>query len=188
MIQQKSSERILFLFVIGFILGIVIGNFFIGNADNETGVMSSYFLSRFQYLEIDGSQLFFYVFEERAQDFLILMLLGITNIGFIMVSLTTMWMGVCLGSFLSVCVMRMGIVGLGIGVVSMFPQGMIYILVYILAFWAIGKMEQSKRSLKNDTKKSLFVYFCITVLCFLLMVLGTLLESYVNPMLLKKVM
>lgn len=187
MSQQKENERILFLFVIGFILGIVTGNFFIGNGDNETGVMSSYFLNKFQYLEIDGSQLFFYVCEERMQDFLILALLGITNIGGIMISLTTMWMGVCLGSFLSICVMRMGIVGLGIGVVSMFPQYMIYVPVYILVFLCIRKMEQSKKSMKNDTKKTILVYCGSMVLCLLLMLLGILLESYVNPMLLKKI-
>lgn len=187
MSQQKDSERILFLFVIGFILGIVTGNFFIGNADNETGVMSSYFLNKFQYLEIDGSQLFFYVFEERVQKFLILALLGITNIGCIMISLTTMWMGVCLGSFLSICVMRMGIVGLGIGVVSLFPQYMIYVPVYIIAFLCIRKMEQSKKNMKSGGKKTLFAYLGIMVLCLLLMVFGIILESYVNPMLLKKI-
>lgn len=186
--QQKCSEKILFLFGVGFILGIILGNFFLGNLENEAGVMSSYFLGKFEYLEIDNGQLFFYVLSERSKVFFALAILGITSIGYWCMGVYTLWMGSSIGCFFSICVMRMGVVGLGIGVLSLFPQYLVYVPVYIILFLSIRKMEERKNYMNNDGKKKLLVYMVIVVVCALVMLFGVFLESYVNSYLLKKLL
>ena len=186
--RQKNSEKMLSLFGIGFVVGIILGNFFLGNTGGETGVMSSYFLSKFEYLEINNSQLFFYVFSERMSIFLLLAVLGITGIGWLTVCGYILWIGCSIGCFLTICVMRLGFLGVGIGVISFLPQYMIYVPVYLLLFLAVRKIQENRILIKSEGKKRIFVYAGLILIGSLGMLLGIFLESYVNPYLLKKIL
>lgn len=188
--SKKGVNKFILLFCIGFLLGIVVGNFFIPEAGGEAGIMSAYFLDKFEYMEIEYSSLFVYILERRMKIYWILTILGITGAGCIAAWGYTTWLGISTGAFLSICILRMGIMGILVGVVSLFPHYLIYVPIYILLIWRVGENAEmiKNNSMKNEKKKVICKYFIIMALASLVLLVGVILESNVNPYLMKKIL
>lgn len=188
--SKKGVNKFILLFCIGFLLGIVVGNFFIPEAGGEAGIMSAYFLDKFEYMEIEYSSLFVYILERRMKIYWILTILGITGAGCIAALGYTTWLGISTGAFLSICILRMGIMGILVGVVSLFPHYLIYVPIYILLIWRVGENAEmiKNNSMKNEKKKVICKYFIIMALASLVLLVGVILESNVNPYLMKKIL
>ena len=66
--QQKTClSRFVVFFCIGFLVGIVVGNFLIPQTGGEAGIMSAYFLNKFEYMKIESASLFTFILEKRMK-------------------------------------------------------------------------------------------------------------------------
>lgn len=188
--QKKGVNRFLVLFCIGFLMGIVVGNFLIPDAGGEAGVMSAYFLNKFEYMEIEYNSLFAYIFEKRMKIYITLTVCGVTVFGCLLAYGYTTWLGVGTGAFLSICILRMGMMGILVGVLSLLPQYLIYVPVYIFLIWRIRETQELLGNCigKGERQRIYIKYFLMMTVAGLILLAGIFLESNVNPFLMKKIL
>ena len=148
--HKKSLSRFLGFFCIGFLIGIMIGNFLFPQVGGEAGIMSDYFLDKFEYMEIEWVSLFAYILEKRMKIYLILVISGVTVCGCLIAYGYTTWLGVSTGVFMSVCILRMGVIGILVGVLSILPQYLIYVPIYVFLVW---RMKENQEWIVNCTSK-----------------------------------
>lgn len=188
--QKRGMNRFISFFCIGFLMGIIIGNFLIPETGGEAGIMSAYFLDKFEYMDIEYSSLFVYILEKRMQIYIILVVCGVTAFGCVLAYGYTMWLGVSTGAFMSICILRMGIMGIFVGLVSLLPQYLIYIPIYVFLIWRIRENQEliGNCTGKREKQKLWIKYFLVMFVAALVLLAGIFLESNVNPFLMKKLL
>lgn len=188
--QKRGMNKFISLFCIGFLIGIIIGNFLIPQAGGEAGIMSAYFLDKFEYMEIEYSSLFMYILNERMKIYITLVIFGVTVFGCVLAYGYTAWLGISTGAFMSICILRMGIIGIVVGLVSLLPQYLIYVPVYVFLLWRIRENGQMLNfSMTKKEKQRMWIkYFIMMFVAGVILVLGIFLESNVNPFLMKKIL
>lgn len=188
--QKTGLTRFAGFFCIGFLLGIMIGNFLIPQAGKEAGIMSAYFLDKFEYMEIEWMSLFTYILEKRMKIYVILVVGGATAFGCLMAYGYTTWLGVSMGAFMSICILRMGVIGILVGVITLIPQYLIYIPVYVLLIWRIKENQElfGNCAGKREKQRVWIKYFMIMFAAGVFLMAGIFLESIVNPFLVKKIL
>lgn len=188
--QKRGMNRFISFFCIGFLLGIVIGNFLIPETGGEAGIMSAYFLDKFEYMDIEYSSLFVYILEKRMKIYIILVICGVTAFGCVLAYGYTIWLGVSTGAFMSICILRMGIMGILVGLVSLLPQYLIYVPIYVFLIWRIRENQEMISSCtgKREKQKLWMKYFAVMIVAALVLLAGIFLESNVNPFLMKKLL
>ena len=172
----KTMAFFLLLTAIGFLAGIVLMQF-IGEQLMETGGIFSYeWISRFLYMEIDSTGFFYYCLQRRLILALILFLSGISFLAIPSGSIFCFFFGLVNGMELALASAQLGVQGPIVYAATCFPQALLYIpgltlyLVFILWF--------------KQRKKVLSLFIAI----LLLFTIGCLLESYVNPIILHKML
>jgi len=171
--------------MISFLGGILFTNLFGKSYVLGIGVLGEYFLINFQYTQINYNRLFLYVFQERLKLFLIIGILGITNIGIPVICGMFMWIGFSGGILLSVAIMKFGLKGIAVCIAGILPHFLIYVpLLLVFADRIIDKKltQKIKYKKENVTRYVLFIIIGMIVLT-----IGVILESYINPYILKKV-
>lgn len=178
------------LFMGGFCLGIILMNFFRQSLLMETGLLDEYTLYHLKYITIDSNVFFVYVMRERLGTVLVLTVLATTYLGLASVWIYTAFMGTAAGMLLSACVIRYGIKGLFLAVTSIFPQMLLLVpACIVLLYWCYdlcaniyfpGLVYETYniRSKQKIMKKVIQLCMVIGVV-----IIGCLLESYVNPQL-----
>lgn|GEM_PF-974585 len=197
------------IFMLGFVAGIFLANVAGKSYLSQSGILSDYYLSKYKYMEIDSAGLFLFILQKRLKWILILWGIGFTILGAPLVLAYSGWIGFSAGLILSVSVIRFGFVGVIFCAVGIFPQGLIYMpaLVYFAehiyimsqskvygsSFTANFKMVHSKIGNKQsfdslrrtNNKISLSQYIGILLIVFLLFMIAGLMESYINPIIIK---
>lgn len=183
-ITLSPKTRFLLSFVGGLFAGIIYGWLFSPGYIEQVGFLSDAFLLDYLKKDVDGNQLFGYLFKGRSVSLFFLWILGSSFLGGILIYLVLLWSGFSVGLYLMAGMIKRGISGLGFCLAAVFPQMLFYIpafgLVVIQAFWLSGKREIGReRALR---------YVIVLFVSFLLLFLGVLMESYVNPTILKKIL
>ncbi|MBQ2801803.1 MAG: stage II sporulation protein M [Lachnospiraceae bacterium] len=189
--QQKTClSRFVVFFCIGFLVGIVVGNFLIPQTGGEAGIMSAYFLNKFEYMKIESASLFTFILEKRMKIYIILVIGGVTSFGCLMAYGYTTWLGVSTGAFMSICILRMGMMGILVSLVSLLPQYLIYVPIYIFLIWRIQENQQlfGNCTGKKEKQRVWVKYFIIMLVAGVVLLAGIFLESNVNPFLMKKIL
>lgn len=133
------------------------------------GFLDARSLSGLRYLEINRSALFLYSLRQRLGTAALLVLLAAAGLSRAGSGLFLFWGGLSAGTVLTALSMRLGIRGLLVFLGCALPQQLLLVPAYLLLLdRCAGKRE--KRSL---------------LLPFIGLILGCLLEGYVNPFLLK---
>ncbi len=174
--REAKKKKLTVFFMTGFVLGV----FYIillGRADNHNMLMSSYFFAKYQYMEYSSLDLLVYILKSRLTLITFLWLMGLTVIGTMTVLMFSLWAGFSMGLILTMAVVKLGMAGMLLCLISMFPQYLIYFPAFLYGLLHIYEMSQQKRW--NGT------YVAAFGLMALLVIVGGVLESYVNPMLLK---
>lgn len=178
------------IFLAGLLAGILIMNFGKGALLENTGLLDEYVLYRMKYMTVDSRALFVYVFGKRLITAGGLAVLATTYLGLFVVCATCGWYGVLLGMFSSVAIIRYGLKGILFVVVSLFPHYLLFVpaLIFLMAwceqicrdiyFRRGSHSEEISRNQKVPEKLLRLVIILATV------ILGCVLESYVNPVLL----
>lgn len=124
-----------------------------------------------------GRQLFFFVLRERAALIIGLFVLATTYLGNLVAHLNVIWFGTCSGMFLTIVILRYGLRGILLLIAGMFPHYLIYIPAMVLTL----SLVREKRVVNRK--------YCLQLLVILLVVItGCVLECYVNPYVLAKML
>lgn len=132
-----------FLFLTGFVVGLFAVYFGRGILLNRAGMLDEDTLYRMKYMTVDSSILFWYVLCKRCRNFLVLIIMATTYLGWIFCGGVTVKYGFSVGFFLSTAVFRYGIKGILLGIVSIFPHYLCYLPAMILLLRWCEDMHRS---------------------------------------------
>lgn len=185
---NKNGYYLLYLFIMGLFLGIMLVNIRHDFWIQEDGLLNTTMLEQLKACEFNGSYLLGYIMKHRITVVFVIGMLASTMIGLPIVCGYVCYLGLSAGCILSVAVIRYGIRGLFFMAASIFPQAFFFIPAYFMLFnWGlecnrslygkVGMMEGYPTS-----GKQFFLKCGIRLLGILLIVMiGCVLESYVNP-------
>jgi len=126
--------------------------------------------------QLTGSkELFVYILKERVSLVLALFLLSTTYLGNMFTYLHVIWFGACSGMFLTIVMLRYGLKGILILFSGIFPHYFIYVPAMILTI----SLMREKRIPDRKFFGQLFVVLLVVII-------GCILECYVNPYILVK--
>lgn len=177
-----------FLFLIGFGIGLSAAYFGRGIWFQTTGILDEDTLYRMKYMTVDSGVLFAYVLCKRCRNFFVLIIMATTYLGLVFCGGITVKYGFSIGFFISMAIYRYGIKGLLLGIVGAFPQYLCYVPAILLLIRWCEELHRSIYFYHNITgqgKKSLPGRLGKLALILMVLVLGCILECFVNPVLLK---
>lgn len=176
----------------GFVAGIFLANLMGREAVSNAGVLNDYFIEKFQYTEINGQNLFFYIIGERIPMLLMLLLLTMTSLGIVGGILMLSWQGFSVGFMLSTAIAKYGMKGILLVLGSLFPQYVFYFPVYILycylAIYLRQRMHKDRTGNGSDRRYIYGAWLIAAVGLLLIFITGIFLESYINPTILKNIL
>ncbi|MEY8392511.1 stage II sporulation protein M [Lachnospiraceae bacterium 45-W7] len=180
------------VFLGAFAAGVFMANLMGREAVSNAGILNDYFVEKFQYTEINGQNLFFYIFGERIPLLLLLCFLAFTSLGVIAGILVIGWQGFSIGFMLSAAIAKYGIKGILLALGGLFPQYLFYAPVYILCCWFTIYLRQrlfrDRQEQERDKRYTYMAGLLISAGLFVIFVTGIFLESYINPVILKKIL
>lgn len=175
-----------------FVAGIFLANLMGREAVSNAGILNDYFVEKFQYTEINGQKLFFYILGERIPLLILLLFLTLTTLGMIGGILMLGWQGFSVGFMLSAAIAKYGVKGILLVLGGLFPQYLFYFAVYILYCYFAAYLRQRLNRSKmgsNSERGYIFGAWLIAVVGILLIfIMGIFLESYINPIILKNIL
>ena len=191
--KQLSGIRGKFLpvFLTGFAAGVLYMALFGRSVVHETTLLSRYFFSKYQQVEFASGELFLYILKSRMSAFTLLWLTGFTFFGTAASLLALAWVGISLGITMTTAAMKLGFSGMLICLASGLPQLILYVPATAWLLRKISEMSENRErrsSRYSGGRGQLLSYLLVWLLGFFLFFLGSLLESYVNPLFLKAVL
>lgn len=191
--KQLSGIRGKFLpvFLTGFAAGVLYMALFGRSVVHETTLLSRYFFSKYQQVEFASGELFLYILKSRMSAFTLLWLTGFTFFGTAASLLALAWVGISLGITMTTAAMKLGFSGILICLTSGLPQLILYVPAVAWIFRKISEMSENRErrsSRYSGGRGQLLSYLLVWLLGFFLFFMGSLLESYVNPLFLRAVL
>lgn len=197
-IRFNWKNRLLLSFVGGLFFGIFYANFFAREYLENVGFVSDYFQIRYLQEDVNKNLLFPYLLKGRGLSFFLIWLMGSSFLGGIMIYVVLGWIGFSVGIYLVAAIVKYGLGGIGFCLAALFPQCLFYIPAFGLVLWQAYSINRKKvgaesfgRSAfigKSGNRELYLRYFVVLFLGLLLLFLGILTESYVNPQILKKIL
>ena len=178
-VQKLSLKQKLFLdFLIFFVLGIVLANLLSVDSFQQNGSLTRFYLKRFQYADIQAQELLWHVGCSRMVLFVVLLVFGLLSKTIWFHTLFVAWSGFAYGYFCVLAIGAFGAKGLLLCVLALFPQFLAYIPVYL----GVVQLSVHRRSYPEWQRLA-------GITCLLVgMAAGILLESYINPIILQKML
>ena len=174
------------LFWIGVLAGIIVMNLAKSILLDGTGLLDEYTLYHMKYMTVDSGALFYYVLWLRVKAALLLIVFATTYLGMAVCAGATVWYGFSFGAFASALMMQYGLKGIVFGVLSVFPQMLLYVPAAIaLLRWCV-RLNRSiyfQRDIMADVEKNVPLSRRVLRLLGILgvILLGCLAESFINP-------
>lgn len=180
----------LYLFLGSFLLGVLVMNMGNDVLLGDAGIFNTASMNRLKYIEINSGSFFIYVLRRRMGMCLGMLLLSTTGLGLLAVYGAVFWQGLMTGMVITASVIRYGIKGILLILGGVFPHQCLLIpAVVMLLGWCMENYYWFHRYGKGTipyfrTRKQQFFHQGILLLWIILvMLIGCLLESYVNPIL-----
>ena len=195
MAQQSFSRKcyyLIYLFLAGLFLGVVAVNIGHDTWITATGILNPDMLKQVGGSMPKESVLLSYVIRNRMLTVCMIAVFSITVAGAAVICGYTCYLGITTGCLISVAVIRYGIWGLLLILASMIPQGFFLIPGYLMLFcWGIdcsrivhqyglyhgANVPSGIQMLLKKGGQLLFIS--------LVVIMGCMIESYVNPKCLK---
>lgn len=184
---KNGKLPLLPLFLAGVVLGVMIMNLGKGMLLENTGLLDEYTLYHMKYMTVSGNVLFWYILGQRLKEAVFLTVMAVTGLGLAAVCGMCGWYGMAVGMFLSASVLRYGIKGILLALTGLFPQYLLYIPAVVLLLVSCEKMcrrlhfRGSGNMTGGPGRRNLSGLWLRFPAAILLMVLGCILEAYVNP-------
>lgn len=192
----KKEKNILLFNTIIFLVGVVLGSLFINFITNDDKKLLIEqvitFFSNIKKLTSDifGFESFLSILFNNLLVLSIIFVLGISMIGIPIVIFILFFKGFMLGTTISTIILKYSIKGIVGAILYIFPVCILTICVYLfMCFYAIYVSKKFLRAfLKKDTlnfKQFLGKYLLSFIVSIMLILLLSLLDAYLTPLLLK---
>lgn len=179
---MRRSGWLIFL---AFLAGIVLANLSGKEVLAGYGILNEYYLNRYSWRALDCDRLFCTVFVERLKAVILLVLLERLIRGriYILSILSIFAMGI--GYLMTVAIVNLGVRGILVIVGGIFPQWIFYLLAIVM--YGRIRIEQECAAYRISRLKEFSAQALVRVLTLVLVFLGILAESYLNPILFDKI-
>lgn len=183
--MKKST----FVFFLVFLSGVLCANVLGVSSGRELGAMNEYFLNRYMYADIQGNELFLFLFYERVPVFFLLLFLSIGIYGSLIVDGYICYLGFAAGFLSVISIMNYGIKGVLLMMGFFLPQWIFYVPVVMIwrhelqAYKGTGRIYSHGEG-KRSRRMKYTISFAVAGALFMS---GLFLESYVNPFLLQHI-
>jgi len=180
--EVKRGYLWLFLFVIGLVIGTLFANYGFDLASLQKSFLENYQVNIIN-KEILWSDLFVHILISRAAVFLLLGVLIYFFKSNMILYLTTVYLGFAFGVIISLLTVSYGVKSYLVLLGMMFPQFFVYIALYILMI----KIADYQKSFGTEVffKEKRIGYQKIILIVIIALVIGSFLESYINPVFFK---
>lgn len=188
---MRLGSKFPYLFLAGTLLGIILMNLGKKFLLADTGLLNEEALYHMKYMTVDGNALFWYVMGIRLKPLVSLVVLATTYLGIMAVWGTAAGYGVWTGMFLAAAVIRYGVKGILLVMTAIFPQYVIYGPVFFfLLVWCeqICRLIYFEKGTRLRSRQLVLVKLLQLVAIIVAIIAGCALESYVNPMIIKKLL
>lgn len=198
MVNKSEKNRVytfwLYLFFASFLLGVIIMN--MGNETllSEDGIFSTASINRLKYIEVDNGRFLKYVLKHRMGEGAALILLSTTGLGAASVYLFILWQGLLMGMTITAAIIRFGVRGFLLLLGGMFPHQLLFIPAEIMllgwCYESCGRgrfMERYGSSYTGGGKQRFLRQGIMLLWISIVILIGCILESYVNPILISDV-
>lgn len=187
---REGKLPLITIFTVGILAGILFVNLGKSILLESTGLLDEYALYQMKYMTVDSKALFYYVLKERLTGLMLLAVMSTTYLGLVVCAGAAFWYGMCAGMFLATSVIRYGVKGLLLVVVGIFPQYLVYVpamlwmLLWCQSLYQVIYLDKTYGAKQPDIS---FLYPRLLRLTgiFALFLLGCVLESFLNPTLMK---
>jgi len=169
------------VFFVSFFLGILLANVIQDSSKNRFFMLNEYYMQQFKHAEIDYNQLLLFVLENRIPMILLLILLSFTVVGIVSQILFVGYYGASFGFLCVMAITNFGWKGFIYIGGFLFPHYLFYIPFYLL-FLKLFVMKKEEIPLERT---ALIKQIGIMILLFSM---GIIVESYVNPLVLIKLL
>lgn len=179
-----------YLFLVGLVAGIITMNFGKSILLEDTGLLDENTLRQLSTVNLSGSALFAFVLRKRMMVFAALAVTATTYLGMAVCVIAAGWYGFSAGAFLAAGVLRYGLKGVLLALAAILPQYLIYgPAIYGLLVWCEKTCRiiyGRNRYQETDKKTPVLTGRVFSLLILMVMMLaGCVLESFVNPALLR---
>lgn len=192
----KENFLLYFFVTLFFAIGLSVGAFMSKALDTNSKQSVLVYINNFFQIvgneDIDAVSIFIRSIKNNGQTLLLILILCITYIGVPLIFIFDSFKGFILGFTISFCLQTMGFKGLLFLFIAVIPQNIIYIPCLIIAsaiaiehgFWVFKKSVQKNNFLKQ--RNGLLDIALVFLFLFLIMLIGSLYESFLVPFILKR--
>lgn len=185
------------LILVAFLGGIFLANLSGKELLTTYGIMNTYFMKQYSYQAVDCDGLFGHVLLERLKGAVFLFLLGKVLPGTVFRVSVEGLAAVVFGFLLVVSITNLGMGGAALTVCGLFPQWIFYGIAFLIfAFYRQEErdlMRGRSFSMENLTKRKsvtqrTYARVVLFMLVLVMLLLGIVTESYLNPLLMEKIL
>ena len=171
-IRENKKHFVLF-YMAGFFIGVLYANLMSRDYITSIGILDNFFLEQYAQVEINTAEFMWYVAYIRFLPAVLLFALGCTRIRKGIALAYISWTGFSCGMILVAAVMKMGVKGIILCLISLVPHMLCYVAAYLMLLWFLYAYPGIRWNMSKTV-------------CFLLfMLVGIILECYVNPVIMK---
>ena len=188
--KKKIYRKWLFVFCLGFFLGILIMNLGSHRFLSEGELLDVTMMSRMRYMEIDGGNFLKYELPQRFKMFVMLLFFSTTCFGIALVYLCITWQGILTGMIMTAVTMKYGMKGILVIFAGIFPQHFLFVpAVIMMLCWCCETCSTLYFPGKNiwhpyhDKRKQYLHQAGMLLWIFCIVIIGCIMECYVNPIL-----
>ncbi len=181
----KNAVRIFFL---GIIVGIVLVILCRNKLQTDISIFNEEWILYMQNTMIESKSLFLYVLFKRLKELGFMFLLATTFAGIVCIYGYIGVMGSGVGALMAILCLRYGMKGLAMMFAALFPQALLYFPAFLYLFHmcylvCVKLYFPHKDYWKGSGTTKVFLFKNILYICIALavVIIGVLLESYVNP-------
>ncbi len=185
---SRNFYYVVYLYTVGLLLGILLVNLGYETWIETGGLLGADMILRLKNSVPDGMSLLPYIVRHRLVTVCMLGLLATTIVGFPALCAYICYCGLAAGCLLSVAVIRYGIRGLLLMAGGILPQGVLLIPAYTALFiWAVdvNRMLYSRSPYREPymrySRQTYLRHGLQMAGIIAVVIIGCLLESYVNP-------
>lgn len=169
-VRRDSVKRYVFAAgMAGFITGILCANLWMKEYVLNIGIFHDFFLEQYQQKDIRTEAYLWYLIRIRSIPVLVFAALSKTRYRKMVVVLTILWTGFCMGLVLCTAIIKLKLKGIVLCMFALVPHGLFYAVGYITLFRYMLEYPVASWN-KAKTWKWL-----------LIMTAGVLSECYINP-------
>lgn len=187
-IRRKGGLPVLALFLTGFLAGVVLPNLAFKLGWKQQAFASAYLLGTFGKQSVSGMEYLLEILQMRGGYFLLCILCGFTVFGVPLAVLGMLGAGAGIGALLSMSVLQFGLAGGAVGAGLLFPQYLVYIPVLFVVMDMVYQESMGMWRNRGIFPQKISGFALESLLCAAIYFGGMLLECYVNPWVVEKIM